>query len=253
MTQLRARSSCAPGAAPGSCAQPPLATRRPRARVVAPRPAQLALFDASSGSELRRDERLRERSPPCTRRRQRRREVDRPPVYAPLKPALRCEELIVLPLGAGRARPARRARRSPSSSLQPALRVPQLRAQWQLQRQPSQQRHQALRTTRPGRRSRSGRRARRACCVWQHPAALALREPPMRTCRCHALIAAARAQMRSHHRGRRRQESDVEVLTNPNTTIEKSSLTIDKSLCFGNVCPAIGMYHLNVSERSSRQ
>eukprot|EP00966_Prymnesium_polylepis_P168562 3897302-Prymnesium_polylepis.1 len=24
--------------------------------------------------------------------------------------------------------------------------------------------------------SRSGRRARRACCVWQHPAALALRE-----------------------------------------------------------------------------
>ena len=60
VTQLRARSSCAPGAAPGSCAQPPLATRRPRARVVAPRPAQLALgFDASSGSELRRDERLR--------------------------------------------------------------------------------------------------------------------------------------------------------------------------------------------------
>ena len=105
-------------------------------------------------------------------------------------------------------------------------------------------RHQALRTTRPGRRSRSGRRARRACCVWQHPAALALWEPPMRTCRCHALIAAARAQMRSHHRGRRRQESDVAVLTNPNTTIEKSSLTIDKSLCFGNVCPRIGMYHL---------
>ena len=29
VTQLRARSSCAPGAAPGSSAQPPLATRRP--------------------------------------------------------------------------------------------------------------------------------------------------------------------------------------------------------------------------------
>eukprot|EP00966_Prymnesium_polylepis_P309478 7150925-Prymnesium_polylepis.1 len=40
---------------------------------------------------------------------------------------------------------------------------------------------------------------------------------------------------------------DVEVLTNPNTTIEKSSFTIYKSLLRRKCLPRDGMHHLKVS------